>query len=389
MNKTSKKILYGGFAVVAFAGIVDLLLSVFSPPKKTAEETETATPLETEHPTLDSSTTTVALPQIPIPDGYVGYWVDDDGSIVYVTQEELDMASAFDAGRTYTKEEWKQKAKERAEKEWWASRREWIDRFPFESTHHPEITFDPEAYNPNEVRPTNEKDDAYWNMLELVRDHNFLRNFYESKLPYTEEFEQMHDIIKEELGEMANDTIILANDTILQGKVFDRLKKYHHAMTKDPKEVCRKNVQREIRPPMPELLPSMLESLTPEQLAVYRALPGEVRREMTRELRRSRDQEMRKRIEAYHNSFKTVTVDVTWEEEAQKWKESISAELLLHKSEHNEMEEPNMPEEQAIALVDRLLNEIPGEGFLKMEEDVIYSNSYISELKPGDPLLIK
>ena len=122
-------------------------------------------------------------------------------------------------------------------------------------------------------------------MLELVESHGFLRNFYESKLPYTEEFEQMHDIIKEELGETANDIIIPANDTILQGMVFDQLKKYHHAMAKDPEEIRWKNVKRTIQPPMPELLPSMLESLTPEQFAVYRALPGEAWREMTKELR--------------------------------------------------------------------------------------------------------
>ena len=187
----------------------------------------------------------------------------------------------------------------------------------------------------------------------LVGNHGFLRNLYESKLPYTEEFEQMHDIIHEELGE-------LADDTILQGMVFERLKKHHHAMAKDPESIRWKNVQRTIPPSMPELLPSMLESLTPEQFAVYRALPGDLRRAMTAELRHSRAQEMRRRIEAYHNADTTEIVDVTWDEEAQEQKDSMIAELLYHKHEHNELEEPNMPEEQAIALVDRLVNEIPG-----------------------------
>lgn len=187
----------------------------------------------------------------------------------------------------------------------------------------------------------------------LVGNHGFLRNLYESKLPYTEEFEQMHDIIHEELGEKAN-------DTILQGMVFERLKRHHWAKTKDPKEIRWKNVKRTIRPPEPELLPSMLGGLTPEQFAVYRALPGDLRRAMTRELRASRDQEMRRRIEAYHKADTTEIVDVTWDEEAQEQKDSMIAELLYHKHEHNELEEPNMPEEQAIALVDRLVNEIPG-----------------------------
>ena len=219
-------------------------------------------------------------------------------------------------------------------------------------------------------------------MRDLVQNHGFLRNFYESRLPYTEEFEQMHDIIKEELGEMAN-------DTILQGMVFDRLKKYHHAMTKDPEEIRWKNVKVTKPPPMPELLPSMLEGLTPAQFAVYRALPGEARREMTKELRHGRDQEMLRWIKNYHNSFKTGTVDVTWGEEAQSLKDGMLAELLYHKHEHNELEEPNMPEEQARAIVDRLVNEILADGFLEMEEDVIYSTSYISDLKPGDLLLIR
>ena len=383
MNKLDK-LLYGGFAVVAFACIVAMLVTVFSPLKKIAEET-IETPPETAS----------AEDEITPPEGYVAYYLDDEGNKVWLTREELDaeFAAVEEAEEEYEREEAeriaKEKAKELAEKEWWESRQEWIDRFPFQPTHHPEIVYDPEAYDPNEARPTNEKDDAYWEMLELVADHGFLRNFYQSKLPYTEEFEQMHDIIKEELGEMANDTIILANDTILQGMVFDRLKKYHHAMTKDPEEIRWKNAKVTKPPPEPELLPSMLESLTPEQIAVYQALPGEARREMTKELRHSRDQEMRRRIEAYFNTDTTEIVDVTWGEEAQKRKDSMIAELMYHKSEHNELEEPNMPEDQAIAIVDRLLNEIPGEGFLKMEGNLHHASHYARKLKPGDPLLIK
>ncbi len=364
MNKTDK-LLYSGFAAVALAGIVAMLVSVFSPPKKTAEEETIALP-QTEPATLASATPTVAHPQIPIPDGYAGYWVDDDGNVVYVTQEELDMAKAFDAGETYTKEEWEQKVKEQAEKEWWASRQDWIDRFPFEPTHHPEITYGDPTVD-----------------VGLVKNHGFLRNFYQSRLPYTEEFEQMHDIIKEELGEKAN-------DTVLQGMVFDWLKKYHHAMAKDPEEIRWKNVKRTIPPPEPELLPSMLESLTPAQLAVYRALPGDLRRAMTRELRHSRHQEMRRRIEAYHKADTTEIVDVTWGEEAQKRKDSMLAELVWPHFFEPEWNESWIPEEQARALVERLVNEIPADGFLEMEGgDLIYYGKYEKELKPGDKLLIK
>lgn len=34
-----------------------------------------------------------------------------------------------------------------------------------------------------------------------MRNHGFLRNFYDSYLPYTEEFEQMYNIIEEEFGQ--------------------------------------------------------------------------------------------------------------------------------------------------------------------------------------------
>ena len=193
----------------------------------------------------------------------------------------------------------------------------------------------------------------------------------------------MHDIIKKELGEKAN-------DTVLQGMVFEDLKRHHWAMAKDPEEIRWKNVKRTIPPPEPELLPSMLESLTPEQFAVYCALPGEARREMTKELRHSRHQEMRRRIEAYHKADTTEIVDVTWGEEAQKRKDSMIAELVWPHFFEPEWNESWIPEEQARALVDRLVDEIPADGFLEMEgEDLIYYGKYEKELKPGDKLLIK
>ena len=156
-------------------------------------------------------------------------------------------------------------------------------------------------------------------------------------------------------------------------------------MTKDPESIRWKNVQRTIRPPMPEHPPSMLESLTPEQFAVYRALPGEARREMTKELRHSRHQEMLQRIQNYHNSFKTEIVDVTWSEEAQSMKDGMLAELL----NRDDYGEPWIPMDQARALVERLVNEIPADGFLEMNGNLHYVHRYELELEPGDPLLIK
>lgn len=40
-----------------------------------------------------------------------------------------------------------QKALDKAEKKRWESRKDWVNRFSFESTHHPKITFDPTVFN--------------------------------------------------------------------------------------------------------------------------------------------------------------------------------------------------------------------------------------------------
>ena len=50
-----------------------------------------------------------------------------------------------------------------------------------------------------------------------------------------------------------------------------------------------------------------------------------------------------------------------------------------------------MEESVAKAIQERLVNEIPAEGFLEMgkKERLCYVSTYESELKPGDPLLIK
>ena len=203
-------------------------------------------------------------------------------------------------------------AKEQAEKEWWESRQEWIDRFPFQPTHHPEITYDPSVYDPSRVRewPEEKKDKAYWEMRDLVDNHSFLRRFYESHLPYTEEFEQMYDIIAEEVGEKAENPVMM-------GWAFDVLKDYHLARANAPDAIYRKNAQVYQPQPPPQPPPSILDGLTSQQLAAYKALPGSVRREMTAEIRASRAQEMRKRIEAFHASQRYQTVDITWGEQAE------------------------------------------------------------------------
>ena len=84
MNKTNK-LLYGGFAAVVIAGIVALLVSVFSPPKQLAEET--VEPPQTEPATQQTDS---AEDEITMPEGAVAYYLDDNGNIVWLTQKDLD-----------------------------------------------------------------------------------------------------------------------------------------------------------------------------------------------------------------------------------------------------------------------------------------------------------
>ena len=189
----------------------------------------------------------------------------------------------------------------------------------------------------------------------------------------------MHAIITEEVGEKAENTVMM-------GWAFNALKDYHQAMAKAPDAIYRKNAQvyQPQQPPQPP--PSILDGLTPQQLAAYKALPGSVRREMTAELRASRSKEMRKRIEAFHAAQRYQTVDITWGEEAERRKDSIIGSLLRNV----QPDQSWLLREQAMKIRDRLLNEIPAEGFLEMGKEVFsYSQKYKRELKPGDPLLIK
>ena len=58
-------------------------------------------------------------------------------------------------------------------------------------------------------------------MRKMVRNHSFLRMFYNSRLRYTEEFEQLYDIVKEAAGEEKADNLIVLGNT------FSTLKEYH------------------------------------------------------------------------------------------------------------------------------------------------------------------
>ena len=240
MNKRDK-LLYGGFAVVLIGGITAMLVSVFSSPKPIVEEIAEQPPEEVELPPEEPTQSE---------DDYVAYYLDDAGNKVFLTAEDIAESEAYD--EEFKREEAERIAEEKAEEEWWESKQDWIDRFPFEPTHHPEIAYDPSVYDPSNLPPREERDEAYNQHRDLVKNHSFLRRFYKSRLPYTEEFEQMHAIIAEEVGEKAENTVMM-------GWAFDVLKDYHLADGKNPDAIYRKDIQvYQSQPP-----PNILDGLTP------------------------------------------------------------------------------------------------------------------------------
>ena len=361
MNKIDK-FLYGGFAVVLVGFVAMMLVSVFSPLKQSSEEiVETQ---QSEQATMQTASTVKAPAQRK--NNYVASYLDGAGNKVYLTQEELDEMRAFTKEIKRTEAEKKAKEAERIAKEkaWWESRQDWIDRFPFEPTYHPEITFD----------PTDEK------MRDKVRNHSFLRMFHNSRLRYTEEFEQLYDIVKEVVGEEK------ADNPIILGNTFSTLKEYHQAKAQDPETIYRKNAKVALPRQPPKVQKPIVETLTPEQYMAYRALPERERRAMTAELRASRQKEMRAQLRAYHAAPKYQTVDITWGEEAESLKRCIIGALC----KKIQPDQPWMTDEQALAIRERLLDEIPAAGFIEMGNAVFASvQRYERELKPGDPLLIK
>lgn len=193
-----------------------------------------------------------------------------------------------------------------------------MERFPFKPTYHAEVTLDTAVYDPNNPKPQEERDKAYWEMRDRVRNHSYLRRFYKLKLRYTEEFEQLYDIVHEEAGEKADNPIVL-------GKAFTTLRGYHHANAQDPKAIYKKNARVSL--PIPPSMPSMLNSLTSQQIATYKALPENERRAMTAELRYNLQKEFTEKLQAYYAQPQTEVRDITWEERAESMKKCIIGAL--------------------------------------------------------------
>lgn len=339
MIKTDK-FLYGGFAVVAVAGITAMLVSILSPQKQTVEET-VETP-QIKQPTLETAP--------PIAE-YPYFYLDENGNKVFLTQEELDAGTEYE--QELKRKEAERLAKEKADKEWWESRKEWIERFPFQPTYHPEITYDPNVFDVKKPKPQEERDKAYKEMRDLVEKHGFLRYFYENRLRYTKEFEQLYDIVQEELGKGK------ADNPIILGRAFNALKVYHQANAQDPEAIYRKNARIALPRPPPPRQTSILAGLTPQQLAAYKALPPNEKSAMTAELRYRLRKEFGEKLRAYHARPQYEIRDVTWGERTESRKEIIIGNLCSHV----QTDQPWMSQEQARRIRERLINEIPAEGF--------------------------
>ena len=114
--------------------------------------------------------------------------------------------------------------------------------------------------------------------------------FHNSRLHYTEEFEQLYGIVKEVAGEDK------ADNPIVLGWTFNTLLKHHKAKAQDPETIYQKNAQVYRPTPYPRTPPNLLEGLTPEQLAAYQVLPEREKRTMTAELRASQSAKYREQL---------------------------------------------------------------------------------------------
>ena len=109
-------------------------------------------------------------------------------------------------------------AKEKAEREYWEDRKEWVENFPFEPTYHPELT-----YVPPQGEKWNVRDEAEEKMMFAVARHGFIRRFYENPLRYTRGFEMLVKIM-EEYG--------YGNNPERIGNVYTAIKAYYERSIK-------------------------------------------------------------------------------------------------------------------------------------------------------------
>jgi hypothetical protein len=216
----------------------------------------------------------------------------------------------------------------------------WIKDFPYKPTFHPTLTHDPTRYDAN--NPATFRSDPEMEMA--VKNHSYLVAFYNNPQIYSAEFQQLYQMLK---------SIDRADHPIITGKIFNLLIHYHKSCLNDSNASLKK-MKYQSNATAPNELGSLKElRLTPDGKRTW----GE-------------------RAETYRNGIVGLLVlDKYWPD-----KEQITPDT-------------------ARAFRDKLIEEIPSESLIKMQDVVELQNGQIGtfgyvgqtmrNLKPGDQLLYR
>ncbi|MCS1409524.1 MAG: hypothetical protein M2R45_02707 [Verrucomicrobia subdivision 3 bacterium] len=218
---------------------------------------------------------------------------------------------------------------------YWETRQEWIANFPFEPAYHPEITYDPEVLEEKRLEldeeglPIVELDEEGW-PIEPIEDERY----WEMK-----RLVQNHGFLKgfyenpyrysPEFEQMHRifDEMGINYNPIIWGKTFSELADYHQAMQHDPESPF----------PYPQ------------------------------------------------------GGDKTWGERSEFSYRGILGSILGSITWKGFPDQTPPTREQAEALRERMISEIPPEGFRELGRRYyfLYHSEETKKLKPGDPLLIR
>lgn len=209
-------------------------------------------------------------------------------------------------------------------------REEWIKNFPYSPIQHPTVRYNPDIYNQTDPGLNrNQGNMEYEKQRKLVMDHGYLKAFFENDSRYSKEFQQVYKILKE---------YDRADNPMNVGDIFSNLMDYHKAQGKNPAALL--DYER-----------YDLENLD----------------------------------ENGHPRLVRVAVDgqTTWGEWTEKLRESIMTTLISPRLNLT-IDEASL--DFATEITDRLINEIPANGFLSGLEDI--TNARDETLQAGDPLLV-
>jgi hypothetical protein len=166
-----------------------------------------------------------------------------------------------------------------------------------------------------------------WEGLKLVENHGFLRRFYESPVRLSQSFEAMYRVF-EGAGVEVN--------PLIMGWTYNALRDYHQSRLHDPNEVIEENSRFDIW--------------------TDTGLVSEFRD--------------RTRADEMDSHYEIIVGNMIMDRNYLPNETSISQETAEH-------------------IRSRLLNEIPAEGFIESNDGFTMVDKYETELKPGDPLLIR